>query len=284
MNKPYRRDARNIQTSDGVTLHFQTWGSGDQTCLLLHGFGEGRHVWSDFAQVMPASYTSIAIDFRGHGDSMWAPGGQYSSASFVDDVLSTIAKLGIGSLTIIGHSMGAEIALKASVTLGHRLAGLVIVDFGPELAEDNVAQARRDFEESLRPYRSVDDYVAYIEEKRFLPTRAMLMRLARDALKLSADGMFRHKCDPSLVSALDEPLETPLLWELVKAVSCPTLVVRGFASAILSPSVASRMKDILGATSFQQVNLAGHAVMTDNPEGFAAAVLPFLTEISKNSK
>ena len=62
------------------------------------------------------------------------------------------------------------------------------------------------------------------------------------------------------------------------------LAFRCFASAILSPSVASRMKDILGPTSFQQVNLAGHAVMTDNPEGFAAAVLPFLTEISKNSK
>ena len=67
--------------------------------------------------------------------------------------------------------------------------------------------------------------------------------------------------------------------EALARIDCPTLVVRGAASDILSPEVADRMvDDVLERGSLAVVPQAGHSVMTDNPEGFREAVTSFVLE------
>ena len=66
------------------------------------------------------------------------------------------------------------------------------------------------------------------------------------------------------------------LWDALAKVSCPTLVVRGAASDVLSADVADRMvEDALPNGRLAVVGRASHSVMTDNPEGFAEAVSNF---------
>src|SRR5699024_9292893 len=65
------------------------------TLLLLHGGGQTRHSWhrsgSRFAD---AGWTTIALDARGHGDSAWAPDGDYSMDALVSDLATVVAELG----------------------------------------------------------------------------------------------------------------------------------------------------------------------------------------------
>ena len=66
-------------------------------------------------------------------------------------------------------------------------------------------------------------------------------------------------------------------WDALAKIPCPTLVVRGAASDILSPDVADRMvEDVLPKGRLAVVARAGHSVMTDNPDGFREAVCAFV--------
>jgi pimeloyl-ACP methyl ester carboxylesterase len=100
---------------------------------------------------------------------------------------------------------------------------------------------------------------------------------------LKMDTAFRQAVgggDPALDSAEVEKRHAQAresMWEALGKVSCPTLVVRGAASDILSADVADRMADeILAQGELAVIAQAGHSVMTDNPEGFNSAVSKFV--------
>jgi len=95
--------------------------------------------------------------------------------------------------------------------------------------------------------------------------------------------------DPALRGGFGSSGETPAqaearereaertLWDALAKIPCPTLVVRGAASDILSPDCADRMvEDVLPKGRLAVVARAGHSVMTDNPGGFRDAVAAFV--------
>ena len=70
--------------------------------------------------------------------------------------------------------------------------------------------------------------------------------------------------------------ETERLWEILRGLACPTLIVRGAASDVLSADTADEMEEVLARGSLVVVPRAGHSVMTDNPEGFCDDVSSFV--------
>ena len=114
--------------------------------------------------------------------------------------------------------------------------------------------------------------------------------MARHGLRRREDGSYALKMDPVLRGAMgftQSPEEaeqrerewTAAQWEALARIDCPTLVVRGAASDILSPEIADRMVDeVLKQGTLVVVPQAGHSVMTDNPEGFRVAVTSFVLE------
>ncbi|MGH9389359.1 MAG: alpha/beta fold hydrolase, partial [Vicinamibacteria bacterium] len=72
---------------NGLQLHFLDWGTdGKPPLLLLHGLGQGAHTWNEFAPFVSPHFRVLALDQRGHGDSEWAPGGDYASQRFHEDL------------------------------------------------------------------------------------------------------------------------------------------------------------------------------------------------------
>ena len=69
--------------------------------------------------------------------------------------------------------------------------------------------------------------------------------------------------------------ETARLWEILGKLACPTLVVRGAASDVLSADTAERMVEVMPKGELAVIPRAGHSVMTDHPEAFLAAVSRF---------
>jgi pimeloyl-ACP methyl ester carboxylesterase len=70
--------------------------------------------------------------------------------------------------------------------------------------------------------------------------------------------------------------ESKALWDALGRVPCPTLVIRGAASDVLSAEIAERMADTAPRGSFVEVAGAGHSLMLDNPNGFRQAVTDFV--------
>jgi pimeloyl-ACP methyl ester carboxylesterase len=116
----------------------------------------------------------------------------------------------------------------------------------------------------------------------------VLARMARHGVRQRDDGRFVSKLDPFFRQGVSKPIteedmaqasrdEAGDLWQALEKISCPTLVVRGAASDVLSPDTADRMVDeALQDGTLAIVPQSAHAVMVENPSGFNEAVAAFV--------
>jgi pimeloyl-ACP methyl ester carboxylesterase len=77
---------------------------------------------------MAEKYHVLALDQRGHGDTGWAPGGDYGPASFLQDIVGFIDALQLAPTVLVGHSMGGRHAAMIAADHPDRVHKLVIVD------------------------------------------------------------------------------------------------------------------------------------------------------------
>jgi pimeloyl-ACP methyl ester carboxylesterase len=278
-----------VKGAHALDLHLLDWSSEGVPLLLLHGFGNDAHIWDDFAPVVAPYYRTLALDHRGHGDSAWDPERRYEHEAMVADVEAVTAAFGIDRLVIVGHSLGGRIATLFAGRHPERMAGLVLVDIGPEVDARGRMRIRQDVEANVAPvFASVEEYARVLSLAYPAARADALARMARHGLRRRADGRFELKMDPALRGGLGAPESnagaevreretTAALWDALARIPCPTLVVRGAASDILSPEVADRMvEEVLRNARLAVVGRAGHSVMTDNPEGFREAVAGFV--------
>jgi pimeloyl-ACP methyl ester carboxylesterase len=279
--------SQSVTGADGLSIHLLEWSQEGVAMLLVHGFGNEAHIWDDFAPVVAPYYRTIAVDLRGHGDSAHDPKGRYDYHSHVRDLESITAELGIDRLVLVGHSLGGRISALFAARNPERLAGLVLVDSGPDLDARGVSRISTDVERSIDlTFASLAECENALAHAYPAAQPTALARMARHGMREREDGRYERKTDPAYHSFRDEltareaeALEKKTareLWEALARIRCPALVVRGAASDILDPETAERMaEEVLPNARLAVVPHAGHSVMTDNPEGFSEAVATF---------
>lgn len=286
---PVQPRSRKVPGAHGTELHLLEWSEEGTPLLLLHGFGMDAHAWDDFAPAVAPHYRTLAMDLRGHGDSGHDPERRYAYADHVADVLAVCETLGLERLVLMGHSFGGRVSMLFAGAHPERMAGLVIVDAGPELDDRGVGRILG--EVASRPadasFDSVEAFARIVAGNFPAASGAQVERIARYALRRRADGRYEPKLDPAYrefgagESAAErvarERATTKSLWDALGRVPCPALVVRGAASDILSPDTAERMaEEVLPKGRLAVVPRAAHSVMIDNPEGFRDAVCAFV--------
>jgi pimeloyl-ACP methyl ester carboxylesterase len=282
--------SRHIRGAHGLELHLLEWSGSGVPLLLLHGFGNDAHIWDAFAPAVAPYYRTLALDHRGHGDSGWDPESRYDHDTMVADVEALTHALGIDRLVLIGHSLGGRIATLFAARHASRMAGLVLVDIGPEVDPRGVLRIRSETAANADPvFASEQEYARLLSLHYPAARPETLLRMAHHGLRRLEDGTLRLKMDPALrggsggrESAEDaarrERESAAAQWQALAAIACPTLVVRGAASDVFAPDVADRMVEVLPRGALAVVPRAGHSVMTDNPEGFRDAVVGFVLE------
>jgi len=272
-----------VNVPGGPSLHLANWSEGETACLLIHGFGDGAHIWSEFAPRISHFHRIIAVDLRGHGSSSWDPNVRYDVLEHAADIAFVLRGIDSAKLVLVGHSLGAEIAIRVAAMCARRIHGLVIVDYGPSIQSAAIRQIRADFRAAHQVYPSISAYAQSLQEQRPLARPDLLQRMAAEALIIRADGEYVLRTDPKMVRSREEEAEGQVdqldVWEALKFMRWPTLVVRGEGSAVLTRAVANRMIELLPNGKLASVRMAGHAVMIDNPDGFDAAVVPFLSRL-----
>ena len=284
--------SRMVAGDGGLLIHTLEWSHEGVPLVLLHGFGNEAHIWDDFVPVVAPYYRTLAFDLRGHGDSGHDPEERYDYEFHVRDLEAVTAELGIDRFVLIGHSLGGRVAALFAGAHPERLAGLVLVDSGPELDARGTTRIVLDVQKENSAsgsggFESVAEYERLLSLAYPAARPEVLGRMARHGLRQRDDGRYVRKADPAFhgaratISAAEmterEERVTRELWEALGRVECPALVVRGAASDVLSADVADRMvEDSLRDGKLAVVGRASHSVMTDNPEGFAEAVAEFV--------
>jgi pimeloyl-ACP methyl ester carboxylesterase len=282
-----RRDPIQLLGRNGVRLVGESFGDvGAPPVLLLHGGGQTRHAWDETALVLAeAGRRAIAMDARGHGDSEWAPDGDYSLDAFADDI-RILARSLSARPAIVGASLGGLSAMLAEAESGGGVASaLVLVDVAPRMEPEGVAKivgfmrARPDGFATLE--EAADAIATYLPNR---PRPADLSGLAKN-LRTSADGRLRWHWDPAFLGGRPpQSSKANRLTDAARALRIPTLLVRGRRSDLLSERGVEEFLDLVPGARFADVADAGHMVAGDRNDAFTAAILPFLTEVASSPR
>jgi len=270
-----------------MRFHYLDWGiPGRPPMVFLHGGGLNAHTWDLVCASLRGERHCVALDQRGHGDSEWSPEMDYSTESQVGDLEAFVETLGLDRFVLVGMSLGGANALAWSARHSRRLAGLVLVDVGPETRAAGVRKIQA-FTSEATPLDSVDQFIDRALSFNPRRNRELLRRSLLHNLRQMPDGRFMWKYDQRHRGKVDPDAQArrrDLLWSAVDAVECPTLVVRGAQSDVFHDEDAERMTARLRQGRWVRVEGAGHTVQGDNPAGLLVVLRQFLDEIGAGGR
>jgi pimeloyl-ACP methyl ester carboxylesterase len=262
-----------------MRFHYLDWGGLGHPVLFLHGGGLNAHTWDVVALMLRDRYRCIALDQRGHGDSEWSPAIDYGVETQLHDVEGFIELLNLQYPVLVGQSMGGLNSIAYAIGHSDRMRGLVVVDVGPEI---NPAGTQRIREFASTP--ELDSPEAFLERAaKFNPLRdpSVLRRSLFYNLRQTPTGKWALKHDQRRASEEVARIATAQRERLateVSRISCPTLIVRGALSDVLTDEAAGKFARSLPRARWVRVDNAGHNVQGDNPRGLLDAMRPFFAE------
>jgi len=263
-----------------MRFHYLDWGGSGHPILLLHGGGLNAHTWDVVCLMLRDRYRCVALDQRGHGDSEWSPANDYGVETQVVDVEGFVDSLKLANPVLVGQSMGGLNSMAYAVRRSVQMKALVVVDVGPEI---NPAGTQRIREFAGTP--ELESPEAFLERAvKFNPLRnpAVLRRSLFYNLRQLPTGKWALKHDQRRASeevGRIAAAQRERLAKEVSQISCPTLIVRGALSDVLSDEAAEKFARSLPHARWLRVENAGHNVQGDNPRGLLDAMNPFLREV-----
>jgi esterase len=267
---------------DGLALGVTEWGPADAVPLLmLHGIRGYAETFEPVAQALQPHRRIIAFDQRGRGRSDWDPQRRYVTEAYVTDLAAVADQLGLGRFELLGHSMGGINAIVYASRHPQRVSRLVIEDAGPGAFEHSPGASRiqRELAEAPGDFADWEAAAAYLRALRPRVSEEARQSRLRSMLKPLPDGRWTWRHDHAGITAVrlnPDPAQVVDLAPHVRALACPTLVVRGGRSDYLQPAMAQAMADANPQVRWVEIADAGHYVHDDQPAAFHALVRGFL--------
>ncbi len=264
----------------GLKLHCLERGEGE-LAVLLHGWLDHAGSFDLLAPLLPGR--TVALDFRGHGDSQWVgPGGFYHFVEYIADLDGALELLSPQEpVRIVGHSMGAAAALIYAATRPARVSHLTMIDAVPLSISTQEIPARlgsyledlRHIPRKRRRVDSVDDAA-----QRLMRNNASLSEKA--ARTLAAGGTSRDpeqenalawKWDPLLRAHSPLPISEPVVQLICAEAKVPVLAIRGERGMMpQEPELRARFPNL--KMSVHTVPGTGHHAHLDAPSEVARLV------------
>jgi esterase len=258
-----------------LRLHYLDWGIAQAPAVVcVHGYTGSAQAFNALARHYFGRFHFIAPDVRGHGESEWSAAGAYQYADQAGDLAEFVDRLGLDKFVLIGTSMGGIIAMAYAVGHPERLRGLVINDIGPD-AEAGTQRITQAVGSRPETFATFDDAMAYRREMSPIVAGRSAedqRELALGVVRQGSGGRWHWKMDPAYISQRVEHGPPPRLqlWSGLGSVGCPTLVVWGTESDVLSKTQARRMVQVLPRGELVAVPRVGHAPTLVEPEVLTA--------------
>jgi pimeloyl-ACP methyl ester carboxylesterase len=260
----------------GLRFHYLEWGNANaKPLVLLHGYTSHAHSWDTFSRDLSQHFHIYALDQRGHGETGWTD--DYASERMVEDVEAFVSALRLSKFYLQGLSMGGRNAYGYAARHPETLEKLVIVDIGPETMASGGTRIRQGAQAN-DVFETEEDAIQVARKNNLRAPEAELRHRFINGLMLRDDGQWTYRYDKALRDPnRPRPQPDPAAhWAMLAKITCPTLLVRGAESDVLGADVAERMTQVIPHCQLVTVPEAGHSIPLDNPNGFIAAVKPFL--------
>lgn len=256
-----------------------TQGVG-QALVFLHGWATDKTVWRYQREYFHKEYNVVMLDLRGYGFSEWRPAEDLLSA-MADDVAGFLESRGIGQSTIIGWSLGGQVALRLTVTRPELVKSLVLVSTTPKFVSDKeffsglpVVSVKR---LALDVKRDTKKAISDFYRRLFSPAEAKEKNFRQ------AYGILKQCVLPSEAAALAglHVLKTTDLRQDLNKVKAPTLVIHGRNDIICPVGAAEYMASMISDSQLKLLNQAGHCPHLTRTEEFNHYLENFLQHTTK---
>lgn len=145
-----------VRASDGLELAYEELGSGAPALVFVHGWAGDRALWRATMESLADEHRVLALDLGGHGTSGRGRG-EVSLARLALDVVEVVRAAGLEDCVLVGHSLGAPVALLAAPELAPRVRAVVAVEalhdvdfrYPPGALAAAAAELERDFPHAL---------------------------------------------------------------------------------------------------------------------------------------
>lgn len=278
--------------SQRLRLHYVDWGNpGAPPLILQHGGRDHCRSWDWVAEELAKDWHVIAPDLRGHGDSAWAPDGNYEMNAFVYDFAQLVHTLGHDQVTIVAHSLGGNIASRFTGLYPDKVRRFVNIEgLGPspktraEREAAGYANRFRDWIEKRRAaagriprrYPSIEAAYARMKEENSFLTDEQARHLTIHGASRNEDGTWSWKFDPYLNVWPFEDVPEFRTEELWAAITCPMLLLYGANSWASNPEKDGRLDVFNNDPKVIEFENAGHWLHHDQFDRFMAEIRAFL--------
>lgn len=271
-----------------LRLHYREWGDSRSrhALLMLHGYAATSEMWTDVATDLAREFRVIALDVRGYGQSDHAEDMDYTRATQLEDLEAFVDAVGLRSLTLVGHSMGGALAICYAAEHPEVVTALVVVEAAPEVLRSGIEGLRR----LLLAGESFDSVDAAVDAfRQFQPyaSNEQLERRVHSVLRMGEDGRLTWDFDeafrdPQIRPPEPDPGQRRMsdLWDCADRVQCPTMIIRGQDTDMLTPEAIQRLHRRIAGSRVSLIEDAGHQVPTDQPASLALNIREFLQSIA----
>ncbi|HEY6821702.1 MAG TPA: alpha/beta hydrolase [Burkholderiales bacterium] len=266
--------------SGDVELFYRRLGKrGETPLLIVHGLSYFSWDWLEVAHALGHDREVICMDMRGFGDSGWSTKKDYAVPTMGQDVIAVLEDAGWPDAVLVGHSMGGRSATYAAAKFPERAAALVLVDYTPENAPTGTQRTTKTVAGTPDAFATIDDAMKYFGKTDRARFEAYLKRTPQGFI-VKRDTHFRDTFRRVLETG-ERPKLGVDLWQLIGEVRCPILSMRGLRSDMYAAETKEKMRGANPRLRLAEVD-AGHNIAGENPEGFVAALRPFLADLEKS--
>jgi pimeloyl-ACP methyl ester carboxylesterase len=276
-------DSRFIEVN-GINVHYKTFGQGEPTFILLHGFGASVFSWREVTGPLSKYGTVIAYDRPAFGLTerplKWEGESPYSLQSQVNLVIGFMDKLNVKKAILVGNSAGGTVSLQVALQHPERVQALILVDAAVYAGGGAPA------------------WVTPILKTPQLNHLGPLF-----ARQLQAQGVEfiktawhdPSKITPDIFAGYEKPLQIEnwdkALWQLTVAsqssdivnrlseITMPTLVITGDDDRIVPTEQSLRLAKEIPNAKLSVIAQSGHVPHEEHPIEFMQAVTDFLSTL-----
>lgn len=263
---------REVLCADTRGLHhlrYTEWGDPENQRVLVcvHGLTRNGRDFDALAASLSAHYRVVCPDVVGRGRSDWLPDSAgYGFPQYVADMMVLLARLDVAQVHWLGTSMGGLIGMVIASQKNTPIARLLLNDVGPVITAESLQRIGDYVGKAPRfdSYAQAEAYIRQVSAPFGALTDAQWRSLTESSIRQGDDGKWAMVYDPAIgeafrqASLLNQAFD---LWPIYEGIRCPTMVVRGALSDLLTAETHAEMGRRGPKAQIVEIPDVGHAPM-----------------------
>ena len=277
----------------GYEIAYIDEGKTSEVLLFIHGLGSYLKAWDRNIPELKNHFRCVAIDLPGYGKSSKQI--HNGSIKFYTEFINEfIKKLDLNNVTLVGHSMGGQIALSYALHYSAKVNNLILI--APAGFETFTVDEIEKLQDLISPelsFNASDEQVRFNYSVNFYKMPAEAEEMIKDRIIIKNDEEFYNHCQvvsSSLFSLLTEPV-----FDRLDQIDTPTLILFGKNDLFIPNRIVHKTNPgdvaILGASKIKNSKLellenCGHFLQYEKPDEFNSCVKIFFAnnEVNSNHK